>query len=137
MILTPLDRSWFSISKKVWNSKIQQSHQKLWLSKVRSASINASFRFSWYLGCSSSNFKPMNSRWNENSIIFTMALVSTRSGSRIKIRVFGPTRDWLHVKLGQSLLKISEKLRFEVKLWKMLFCESSDHVWPFIELRAN
>ena len=44
----------------------------------------------------------LNSRWNENLIIFVMALVSTRSNSRIKIRVFGPTRDRLWVKLGQS-----------------------------------
>ena len=34
LISTPLDRSSFSVFKKVWNSKIQQSDQKLWLSEV-------------------------------------------------------------------------------------------------------
>ena len=46
LILTPLDISSFSISKKVWNSKIQWSNQKLWLSEVCGASIGASFQFS-------------------------------------------------------------------------------------------
>ena len=41
----------------------------------------------------------MNNRWNEKLIIFGMALVSTHSDSWIKIRVFGPTWDWLQVKL--------------------------------------
>jgi len=44
----------------------------------------------------------MNSRWNENLIIFTMALVLTRSDNQIEIRVFGPTQDRLQVKLGQN-----------------------------------
>ena len=34
LILTPLDRSSFLVSKKVWNSKIQRSNQKLWLQEV-------------------------------------------------------------------------------------------------------
>jgi len=54
-----------------------------------------------------------------------MALVSTRSDKWIKIRVFRLTLGRLQVKLGQTqskLLKISEKLGFDVKLWKTLFC---------------
>ena len=47
----------------------------------------------------------MNSRWNENLIIFAMALVSTHSVSRIKIRAFGSTRDQLRIKLGKSCQK--------------------------------
>ena len=47
----------------------------------------------------------MNSRWNENLIIFAMVLVSTRFDSWIKIRVFGPTRDRLQVKLVKKLWK--------------------------------
>ena len=42
----PLDRSSSLVSKKVWNSKIQWSDQKLWLSKVFGASIDASSQFS-------------------------------------------------------------------------------------------
>ena len=39
-------------------------------------------------------FQPMHSRWNDNWIIFAMALDSTRSGGRIKIRVFlWPTQE--------------------------------------------
>ena len=45
LILTPLDIYWFSVSKKVWNSKIQWSDQKLWLLEVCSALIGVSFRF--------------------------------------------------------------------------------------------
>ena len=66
----------------------------------------------------------MNSHWNESWIIFAMALVSTRFDSWIRVRVFGSTRDQLWVKLGQTqskLLKISEKLRFEVKCEKCHF----------------
>ena len=47
----------------------------------------------------------MNSCWNENLIIFAMALISTRFHSWIKIRIFGPTRDRLWVKLVQSCHK--------------------------------
>ena len=79
----------------------------------------------------------MNSFWNESLIIFAMELVSTCSDNRIKIRVFGPISDRLWVKLNQTwpkLLKISEKLGFGAKLWKMLFCECLDLVWPTIKL---
>ena len=46
-------------------------------------------RFSQYLNRFNSNFQPMNSRWNENLVIFTMALVSTCFDDQIKIRIFG------------------------------------------------
>ena len=74
-------------------------------------------------------FWPMNSCWNKNWIIFTMTLVSTYFGSRIKIRVFRPTQDWFQVKFGQTwskLSKLSMKLGFDVKLWKILFSEGFD-----------
>ena len=34
------------------------------------------------------------------------------------------------IDFGSNLLKISETLGFEVKLWKTLFCESLDLIWP-------
>ena len=40
--------------------------------------------------------------WNVNLKIFAMALVLTCFDSRVKIKVFGPTRDRLWIKLGQS-----------------------------------
>jgi len=57
-IWVPLEISWFPNSENVWNLKIQQSDQKLWLSEVCDASIGASSQFSWYLGRSNSNFDP-------------------------------------------------------------------------------
>ena len=47
-------------------------------------------------------------------------------------------RGQLRVKLGQTrskLPKISKKLRFDVKLWKVMFCEGFDLVWPSVNLR--
>ena len=41
LILIPLERSWFLVYKKVWNLKIQQSNQKLWLQEVSGVSIGA------------------------------------------------------------------------------------------------
>ena len=58
LILEPLERSWLLVSEKVWNLKIQQSNQKLWLPKVSSASISALSRLSWYLDHFDSNFNP-------------------------------------------------------------------------------
>ena len=74
----------------------------------------------------------MNSRWNENLIIFTMALVSTRSNCWIKIRV---SRGHQESTLGQTwsnLLKIFEEVGFDIKSWKMLFCEYFNIVWPLV-----
>ena len=65
-------------------------------------------------------FWPRTSCWNESLIIFAMALVSTCSGQ---------TRS--------KLLKIFEKLGFGVKLWKTLFSESLDLVWPLVKPRAD
>ena len=45
LLLTPLDRSWFLVSKMEWNLKIQRLDQKLWLSKVYGELIGASFLF--------------------------------------------------------------------------------------------
>ena len=36
----------------------------------------------------------------------------------------------LEIDFRSNLLKIFEKLGFEVKLWKTLFCESLDLIWP-------
>ena len=58
LILTPLERSWLLVFEKIWNLKIQWSDKKLWLTEVYGASINASSRFSLYLGCSNSDFDP-------------------------------------------------------------------------------
>ena len=104
LILTPLERSWLPVYEKIWNLKIQRLEQKLWLSEVCGASIGASSRFSWYLSHSNSN-----SHWNENLIIFTMALVSTSYGCRIKIRVFRATGDRLRVKLVKNI--------WEARVW--------------------
>ena len=49
----------------------------------------------------------MNSYWNGNFIIFTMALVSSHSGSQIKIRVFGPTR----IDFESNLVKVVKNLQ--------------------------
>ena len=48
----------------------------------------------------------MNSHWNENLIIFAMALVSTHSNSWIKIRVFGPTRGVLVILAEKDTLSV-------------------------------
>ena len=76
----------------------------------------------------------MNSCWNENLIIFIMELVSTCSDSWIKIWVFGaypmltPNQTW------SNLLKIFVDLEFDIKPWKMLFCEDFDLVWPLAKV---
>ena len=68
----------------------------------------------------------MNSPWNENLIIFVMALVSTCSNSRIKI---SPSK----INFGSKLSKFSVKLGFDVKLWKMLLLS----VLTSFDLRSN
>ena len=77
------------VFRKLKKLKFQQLDQKLW--PWESLLMRFS-QFSLYL----------NSFWNKNWIIFIMAVVSTRFGRRIKIKVFGPTQDQLQVKLGQS-----------------------------------
>ena len=58
VILKPLEKSWLLVFEKVWNLKIQRSNQKLWLSEISGASIDASSWFSWYLGYSNFDFDP-------------------------------------------------------------------------------
>ena len=65
----------------------------------------------------------MNSRWNENLIIFV--------GS--KLGFLGP----LGIDFRSNLLKFSEKLEFDVKIWKILFCEAFDLVRPLVKLRVD
>ena len=53
-----------------------------------------------------------------------------------KLGFLGPSR----IDFGSNLVKvvkISEKLKFDVKLWKMLFCEGFDLVWPWSNLRST
>ena len=45
LILTPLNRFWLPISKKVWILKIQRSDRKLWLSEVCDSLIDGSSSF--------------------------------------------------------------------------------------------
>ena len=53
-----------------------------------------------------------------------------------KLGFLGPPRS-TPGQIWSKLLKISEKLRFEVKLWKMLFCEGFDFIWPSVNLRLT
>ena len=52
----------------------------------------------------------MNSHWNDNLIIFAMALVSTCFDHRIKIRISGSHRESTIGQTWSKLLKISEEL---------------------------
>ena len=76
----------------------------------------------------------MSSCWNENSIIFVMKLVSIYSDGWIKIGVFGAHQESTPSQTWSNLLKVFEELRFDIKPWKMLFCEDFDlwstHGWP-------
>ena len=53
----------------------------------------------------------MNSFWTENLIIFVMALVSTRSDDRIKIRVFGDHSRSTLSQTRSNLVKVAKNLR--------------------------
>ena len=75
----------------------------------------------------------MNSHWIENLIIFTMMLFSTRSNGQIKIMVSRARRESTWSKLP----KISEKLRFNAKLWKVLFYDGFDLIWPSVNPRLT
>ena len=82
----------------------------------------------------------MNIHWNYNLIIFAMALVSTCLDDQIMIRVSRAHRCQLRVKLGQiwlKLLKNCEELGFDIKPWKILFCENFDLVWPSVKPRLT
>ena len=57
----------------------------------------------------------MNSRWNENLIIFTMELISTRFDGRIKIRVSRAYQESTPGQTWLNLLKISKELGFDIK----------------------
>ena len=81
-------------------------------------------------------FWPMNSRWNEDLIIFKMALVSTHSNDQIKIWVSRARRKLTSGQFGQSCQNL-QKAWFDVKLWKVLLCEGFDLVWPTVNLRLT
>ena len=77
----------------------------------------------------------MNSRWNENLIIFAMALDQPVLTTRSILGFLGPIGSQLRVKFGQTwskFLKISKELEFDIKPWKMLFFEDIDLVWPLV-----
>ena len=77
----------------------------------------------------------MNSRWNENLIIFTMKLVLTHSYGQIKIRIYGAHQESTPGQIWLKLLKISEELGFDIKRWKMLFCGDFGLVWHLVNPR--
>ena len=39
--------------------------------------------------------------------------------------------------IWSKLLKISKELKFDIKSWKMLFCEDFDIVWPLVKPRVD
>ena len=57
----------------------------------------------------------MNSHWNENLIIFAMALVSTCFDDRIKIKVFGAHQELTPGQTWSKLIKIFEEPEFDIK----------------------
>ena len=79
----------------------------------------------------------MNSRWNDNLIIFAMEVVSTHFDDWVKIRVFRPHRESTPCQTWSKLPKIFMELGFDIKLWKMLFCENFNLVCPLVNLRLT
>ena len=79
----------------------------------------------------------MSSCWNDNLIIFAVTLVSTHFNRHIKIWVFGAHQESSLGQTWSKLLKISEEIRFDIKPWKMLFCEDFDLVWPLVNPRLT
>ena len=71
----------------------------------------------------------MSSCWNENLINFTMELGSTRFDGHIKIRGFRAHQESTLGQTWSKLPKIFEKLRFDVKLWKVIFWRDFYLVW--------
>ena len=113
LILTPLDRSSFSASKKVWNSKIQQSDQKLWLSEVCDATISTSSPFLWYFGHSNFDFDPWivvgtRIRWSSQWHWF-QAVLATES----KLGFLGSPK----IDFGSNLVKVAKNL-WEAQVWR-------------------
>ena len=51
--------------------------------------------------------------------------------TKSKLGFLGPVENQLQVNLVK-VAKISEKLGFDVKLWKVLFYEGFDFVWPLV-----
>ena len=51
--------------------------------------------------------------------------------TKSKLGFLGPVENQLKVNLVK-VAKISEKLGFDVKLWKVLFYEGFDFVWPSV-----
>ena len=126
----------FSVSKKVWNSKIQLPDQKLWLPEVWNAAISMSSQFSWYLDCFNSDFEP----W----IVIQMGIEQSSqwhwfqpiSVAESKLGFLGlPEIDF-----GSNLVKVVKKL-WKAQVWSKTMrkknCESLDHVWPSVKPRAD
>ena len=125
LILTPLDRYSFSVSKKVWNSKIQRSDQKLWLSEVNGAAIGTSSRVLWYLGHSNSDFDlrtvvGMRIWWSLQWNLFQPVLAT-----RTKLGFLGLPK----IDFGSNLVKFAQNLR-EARVW----CKATKKVflWKFV-----
>ena len=90
-------------------------------------------RFSWYLSCSNSDFDPwivvrMRIWW---SLQWHWSQPFLMTGS--KLGFLGPAKVNFE-STWSNLPKIFEKLEFDVKLWKLLFCESFDFIWPSVDL---
>ena len=66
-----------------------------------------------------------------------MALVSTCFDDRIKITVSRAHQESTPSQTWSKLLKISEGLKFDIKPWKMLFCEDFDLIWPSVNPRLT
>ena len=79
-------------------------------------------------------------KWYRRFVFSRDRLWTTTSFNKIthdNIRVSGAYREST---LGQTWLKlpkISEKFEFDVKLWKVLFCEGFDLIWPLVNPRLT
>ena len=99
---------------KMKNEKKKKKHDKLWLVEHK--------------------------KWYRRFVFSRDRLWTTTSFNKIthdNIRVSGAYREST---LGQTWLKlpkISEKFEFDVKLWKVLFCEGFDLIWPLVNPRLT
>ena len=127
-----LGKLWMSSFKKTKEIKIPIVQSKI----MTSGNMLTRFsRFSQYLNCFNSDFDPwivvgmriwLSSQWH-----WIQPVLTTRS----ILGFLGPIRSQLRVKFGQTwskFLKISKELEFDIKPWKMLFCEDFDLVWPLL-----
>jgi len=126
LILTPLDRSSFSISKKYGTQKSNSQIKSYGSRKfaLQRSILHPSFcDISVVLTPISTYEQSLKWEW----CWFQLVLAA---GSKFDLQV-NLSQTW------SNLLKISEKLEFGVKLWKTLFCGSLDIVWSSVNPRAD